>query len=91
MITRETLLGLAQEPLISEIDLDGGDGGSGYIAGNGLRTTRRHNPDGTISAIEIDEVMRLAYQFDDAGRLVGIDENGTLSQLRYSREGLRVL
>ena len=58
------------------------------MAGNGLRTTHEYAPDGSITAIDIDRVLSLEYQFDKAGRIVGIDENGTLSRYGYGRLGL---
>jgi len=87
-ITREGLFGFFQDTLIEQIDQDTGDGSGGYVAGNGLSTTHQYAPDGSITAIDIDRVMSLEYQFDESGRIIGIDVNGTLRRYGYSRLGL---
>ena len=74
--------------MVEQIDQDTGDGTGGYVSGNGLRTARQYVPDGSITAIEIDRVMNLEYRFDESGRIVGIDENGTLRRYSYGQMGL---
>ena len=87
-ITRETLFGLTQQTLVEQIDQDTGDGSGGYVASNGLRTHHQYAANGSITAIDIDRVMNLVYEFDEQGRIVGIDGNGTLRRYGYSRLGL---
>lgn len=87
-ITRESLFGFFQETLIDQIDQDTADGTGGYVASNGLRTTHSYAPDGSMSAIDIDRVMQLKYEFDETGRIIGIDANGTMQQFQYSQHGL---
>ncbi len=89
-ITRESLFGLRQETLVEAIDQDASDGTTGHTAGNGLRTISTFAPDGTIVSLDIDRVMNLDYEYDSAGRIVGIDVNGTLQRYAWSREGLSV-
>ena len=82
------MFGLAQQTLVEQIDQDTGDGSGGYVASNGLRTHHQYAANGSITAIDIDRVMNLVYEFDEQGRIVGIDENGTLRRYGYSRLGL---
>lgn len=89
-ITRDALFGLARETLVGEIDQDTSDGASGYIAGNGLRTAGTYAVDGSLVSLDVDRVMALEYTFDDGGRIVGLDVDGTLRRYRYSGQGLSV-
>ena len=76
--------------MIDQIDLDTGDGTGGYVASNGLKTTHLYAANGEIKEINIDRVMKLQYTFDGAGRISGIDVNGTLQQYQYSLHGLNM-
>ena len=58
------------------------------MASNGLRTTHLYAANGEIKEINIDRVMNLQYTFDDAGRISGIDVDGTLQQYQYNPYGL---
>lgn len=87
-ITRQTLLGLRQETLIAEIDQDGRDGFGGHRSHNGLMTQVIYGPDGSIVSMNIDQAMQLDYEFDEAGRIIGIDVNGMSQKYRYSGGGL---
>ena len=86
-VTRKTLLGLRQSPLISEIDQDPEDGTTGHRHGNGLQLTRRHDPLGRLSALEHSRQPRLEYRYDAHGQISGIDLDGTLQHYRYDRAG----
>ena len=87
-ITRESLFGLTQETLIAEIDLDARDGATGYLGFNGLRTDYRFAPNGLIQSIDVDQALQLVYRYDDAGRIIGIDNNQTLESFQYSENRL---
>lgn len=87
-ITREALFGFTQETLIAEIDLDARDGAMGYLAHNGLRTDYRFAPNGVVQSIEVGQALQLAYRYDDAGRIIGIDNNQTLESFQYSENRL---
>jgi len=82
-VTQESLFGLRQETLIAEIDLDGRDGQSGHLSHNGLRTRRDVTPDGRITSIDVAGSMRLDYRYDDAGRIVGIDDGAAVHVYGY--------
>jgi len=87
-ITRASLFGLRQETLVGEIDTDERDGRTGHVSHNGLATRREHAPDGRITAISIDETLRLAYTYDASGRIVGIDRDGKANRYDWGRSGL---
>ncbi len=87
-ITRASWFGLGRETLVGEIDTDARDGTTGHIAHNGLRTVRRFAPNGEPLSIDIERAMRVRYQHDSAGRIVGIDRDGTLESYRYAGDRL---
>ena len=61
-----------------------GNDGTLSATSNGLRTSHQYAANGSITAIDIDRVMNLQYEFDAQGRIVRIDENGTLSRYGVS-------
>lgn len=83
-IVRERWLGLNTETVVAEVDLDSRDGEAGYLAGNGIRTQKAFAPNGEIERIEIGDTLALGYTFDDAGRIVAIEENGKERRYAYS-------
>ncbi|MCU7905165.1 MAG: DUF2235 domain-containing protein [Candidatus Thiodiazotropha sp. (ex Epidulcina cf. delphinae)] len=86
-ITRKSLFGLREAPLIGEIDRDAGDGKSGLTFGNGLRETRQHDPLGRVTAIDHNHRLKRRYQYDAQGRISGIDYNGLLQRYDYDPQG----
>jgi len=84
-ITRESLMGLRQETLVGEIDNESRDGDSGHLSFNGVRTDRRFAADGSIQSIEIANTLALAYRYDEAGQIIGIDENGLVQGFGYAQ------
>ena len=83
-ITRSSLLGLMEETLLGEIDLEWRDGSAGYLAHNGVRTDYRFGPSGTLSSIDVGTTLTLDYTFDDNGNIVGIIEGSIDQQFQYS-------
>jgi len=83
-ITRGRWFGLADETLVGEIDLDARDGSSSHLSHGGLVTRRRFTPGGALESIEIGQALRLDYRFDAAGRIVGIERNGTPRRYGYT-------
>ncbi|MEW8584215.1 MAG: RHS repeat-associated core domain-containing protein, partial [Candidatus Thiodiazotropha sp.] len=86
-ITRDSLLGMKQDPLVGEIDQDASDGQTGLTFGNGLRETRHHDKLGRTTAIDHSRQLKLQYQYDEQGRITGIDYNGILQNYDYDRFG----
>ncbi|MCU7917307.1 MAG: RHS domain-containing protein, partial [Candidatus Thiodiazotropha sp. (ex Epidulcina cf. delphinae)] len=86
-ITRPGLFGLKKIPLIGEIDQDAGDGETGLTFGNGLRETRQHDPFGRVTAIDHSRQLKLQYQYDEQGRISGIDLDGLLQSYDYDPLG----
>lgn len=83
-ITRGRWLGLANEMLVAEIDTDSRDGKAGHVSHGGLATRRRHAANGEITSLEIGRALRLDYRFDAAGRIIGIEENGSPRRYAYT-------
>jgi len=75
-ITREAMFGLVQSTLLGEIDLDWRNGQTSYLSHNGRRNEYQHLPDGNISSIAITDALRLEYEYDDNGKIVGIRQDG---------------
>ena len=82
-ITRGRWWGLAAETVVGEIDLDARDGRAGWTSGTGVRTEQRFAPNGELVELGIGRTLQLRYTFDGAGRIVGIDENGTTRRYGY--------
>ncbi len=82
-ITRESLFGLFQETLIGEIDTDPSDGRIGHINHNGIITEKLFYPDGSLQSISSSQGLQLHYKYDDAGRITGIDRNGSIASYQY--------
>jgi len=87
-ITREKALGLGQETLVAEIDLEVRDGQTGYLSHNGVRTQRKLHADGSIKSLEVSNTLSLQYTFDDSGNISGIDEDGVSQSFAYERNQL---
>ena len=83
-ITRPVLLGLSQQVLLGEIDLDNRDGTSGHLTQDGRRTEKTFSASGEIQSLSIDDTLTLNYTFDEMGRINGIEENGTAQTFAYS-------
>ncbi|MEW8537862.1 MAG: RHS repeat-associated core domain-containing protein, partial [Candidatus Thiodiazotropha endolucinida] len=86
-ITQDSLLGLKADTLVGEIDQDTSDGQTGLTFGNGLRVTRHHDKLGRTTAIGHSKQLRLQYQYDEQGRITGIDYNGILQNYDYDLFG----
>ncbi|MCG8064892.1 MAG: DUF2235 domain-containing protein [Candidatus Thiodiazotropha endolucinida] len=86
-ITRDSLLGMKQDPLVGEIDQDASDGQTGLTFGNGLKETKHHDKLGRTTAIGHSKQLKLQYQYDDQGRITGIDYNGILQNYDYDLFG----
>ncbi len=82
-ITRESLLGLKQETLIGQIDTDASDGRMGYIDLKGSVIEKRFHPDGSLESIRSSQGLHLQYDYDDAGQIVGVNQNGMYSSYEY--------
>ncbi len=87
-ITRDSWFGLLQETLIGELDEDARDGTTRHVNHNGSITERQFHPDGTLKSITNSAGMQLAYQYDNNGRIISIDKNGTLSNYDYRNGNL---
>jgi RHS repeat-associated protein len=83
-VTRSRLFGLQQEVLFGEIDENSLDGITGFVSHNGKRTTRSHASDGRITGIEVSDTLKLGYEYDDHGRITGVDSDGDLQLYSYS-------
>ncbi|MEW8508580.1 MAG: RHS repeat-associated core domain-containing protein, partial [Candidatus Thiodiazotropha sp.] len=86
-ITRDSLLGMNQDLLVGEVDQDTSDGQSGLTFGNGLRETRHHDKLGRTTAIDHSRQFTLSYNYDQQGRITGIDYNGILQNYDYDLFG----
>ncbi|MEW8105817.1 MAG: DUF6531 domain-containing protein [Candidatus Thiodiazotropha endolucinida] len=86
-ITRDSLLGIREAPLVGEIDQDANDGTTGLTFGNGLRVTRHHDKLGRTTVIGHSKQLKLQYQYDEQGRITGIDYNGILQNYDYDLFG----
>ncbi|WP_165874636.1 RHS repeat-associated core domain-containing protein [Cocleimonas flava] len=84
-ITRESLFGMKQENIVSEIDHDSTDGKSSYLSHNGLQTQYTYREDGQLQGIQIANTLKLQYTYDPKGNITGIDENGTLQSYDYDQ------
>ena len=84
-ITRESLFGLKQEAIISEIDNDKTDNQTSYLSHNGLKTNYEFREDGQLKNIQIADTLKLQYSYDQNGNITGIDENGTLQSYLYDQ------
>ena len=84
-ITRESLFGLKQENIISEIDNDKTDNQTSYLSHNGLKTNYEFREDGQLKNIQIADTLKLQYSYDQNGNITGIDENGTLQSYAYDQ------
>lgn len=86
-ITRESLMGLRETPLVGEIDQDASDGETGLTFGNGLKKIRHHDELGRTTAIDHSQQLKLQYQYDEQGKIIGIDYNGLLQSYDYDPLG----
>ena len=82
-ITKATFFG--QDVIIGEIDPNHWDGDLGYTFGNGLKAKANYQ-NGRL-ANQQDGKLKLVYQYDEAGNIIQIDQNGTLHQYRYDQLG----
>lgn len=82
-ITRESFFG--QDVIIGEIDPNPWDGDLGYVFGNGLKA-RANYKNGRLTNQQ-DGQLKLVYEYDAAGNIIQIDQNGTLKQYRYDQLG----
>jgi len=76
-------LGLGQQTIVAEIDLERRDGSSGYLAGNGVRSRYDYAADGQVKNIEIGGSLVMGFGFDEQGRIIRIDENGHKQQYQW--------
>ena len=88
-ITVRRWYGLGQRTLVAEIDTDARDGETGYLSAGGVRTSGRFAPNGEPVELALTDSLQLAYEFDERGRIVGIDENGAMH--RYGYDGGRLV
>jgi len=82
-ITKESFFG--QDVIIGEIDPNHWDGTAGYVFGNGLKAQANYK-NGQLKSQQ-DGKVKLIYEYDAAGNITQIDENGTLKQYRYDQLG----
>ena len=87
-ISRQTLLGLAEQTLLTQIDLEARDGSVGYLSANGMRTEQTMDRLGRVTHLDIGGKLALNYTFDSAGRIISVDNNG--SDQRYTYSGGRL-
>lgn len=83
-ISKSIWLGLNEQVLLSEIDLDARNGTSGYRTQNGRYAQRTYNGNGEIQNLAVDGLMTLNYSFDAGGRISGVEENGTSQSYEYA-------
>ena len=84
-ITRTRWFGLGRETIVADIDLDPRDGTAGHLSHDGSRRRATFAPNGEIRRLEIGGKLAFGYRFDDTGRIVAIDENGTAGRYGYTR------
>jgi len=89
-ITKRGLLGLSQDLLVGEIDIDKRDGSTGYLSANGIRTQHDYSGNGQIASTELSRTLQLQYRYDESGQIIGIDENDIAQQFRYDQGRLLV-
>ena len=83
-ITQESLFGLSQSTLLGEIDLDGRDGQTSYLTHNGRRNEIEYHADGKVASMSVTDTLRLEYEYDDYGKIVGISQDGQAQRFGYS-------
>ncbi len=83
-ITRNTLLGLMQQPVVADIDLESRDGATGWMSHNGVHTRIKHAATGEIQSINTVQEQSLDYVFDDYGRITSITQNGKARRFSYN-------
>ena len=83
-ITQESLFGLSQSTLLGEIDLDGRDGQTSSLTHNGRRIEIEYHADGKVASMSVTDTLRLEYEYDDYGKIVGISQDGQAQRFGYS-------
>ena len=71
-ITKDSLFGLRQMTIVGEIDLDYRDGQSSFLSHNGKRNEYVYHASGEISSISVVDSLKLDYQYNDNGQIIGI-------------------
>ena len=83
-ITQESLFGLSQSTLLGEIDLDGRDGQTSYLTHIGRRNEIEYHADGKVASMSVTDTLRLEYEYDEYGKIVGISQDGQAQRFGYS-------
>ncbi|MGH1543421.1 MAG: RHS repeat-associated core domain-containing protein, partial [Arenicella sp.] len=74
-ITRDDWFGLNQTELLTELDDNQWDGETQINFGNGLSTTRRYDDNGKLASIDTGSTLKLGYDYDNKGNIVGLKTN----------------
>ena len=83
-ITEESLFGLGQSTLLGEIDLDGRDGQTSYLTHNERRNEIEYHADGKAASMSVTDTLKLEYEYDEYGKIVGISQDGQAQRFGYS-------
>lgn len=84
-ITRDDLIG--QTTVIGELNTNDTATLETYTHGNGITVRKEHDGLGTATALSIGQTLQLSYQYDEAGRIVGIAQNDQQNWYQYDRAG----
>ena len=82
-ITKESLFGLSQSTLLGEIDLDWRDGQTSYLSHNGRRSETNYHADGNVGSMSVTNTLSLEYDYDEYGKIVGINQDGNAQRFGY--------
>jgi len=87
-IRREGSWGSSDDLLISELDTETRDGFSGHVAVGEVRTRMEFDPSGQLRSMQVGEKLDFDYEYDESGRVSGIEENGEGQIYQYKNERL---
>ncbi len=84
-ITRDDLIG--QTTIIGELNSNDTATLDTWTHGNGIEVRREHDGLGTPTALSFGKALALKYQYDEAGRIIGIEENQRDNWYQYDAIG----
>ncbi len=82
-ITRSRLMGLSQELLVGEIDLDMRNGRTGYTHYNGISTEYKYKSNGQIDSVSVSNTLKMEYEYDEFGNITGVTLDNAHQQYQY--------
>jgi len=88
-IVRTQYLGLAEQSIVSSIDLEHRDGRGGWTAHNGYRSSLEFAPNGELSLLATPGLQESRNVYDTAGRIVERIDNDDRQVYQY--DGVRLV